>query len=488
MMEAVWDKLRGRLAEAAKESLTWKMAGGLSMVWRRSLLYSWLTADWAAKSAFCRAIGALLQKIESFTARGESKETAAKAPEASLPVTRTIGLTLLLAVALFLPFLRFRTLFALIAFTAVFLFFRRVPLRWPRSGAFVPAILFLLVQFYAAVTSVSLATSLFDFLIAAAGFLYLLLLTGTIEKSGELDSLVRMLAVCSFLVAGYAVYNYYFGTPIGELGKIWVDPNTNPDIKNRAYAVFDNPNLLAHYLVLTFPLLLAGLGNARRFSEQIFFLAAAALNVYCLLLTYSRGGWLGFAAAAGVFAVVRSRFLLLALPPAGAVLYFFLPATVHQRLANLTSLKDASNLYRLDIWNSTLDLLKDYWLYGVGLGWRAFTRIYYTYMRNSAIIPHAHNLFLQLLSEMGIVGLGIFLWLLLALFRLGLKLSAAGSRAVKNLSAGVCGALAGFFIHSFFDYTLWYYSLAIFFWILIAILLLLEKLARGEDGQGEGEV
>jgi len=85
------------------------MAGDLSAVWRRSLLYSLFTADWAVKSIFCRIIAALLQKMENYTGRGERKEAAAglfRVPEAS-------GMTLLLAVALLLPFLRFRTLFAL---------------------------------------------------------------------------------------------------------------------------------------------------------------------------------------------------------------------------------------------------------------------------------------------------------------------------------------------------------------------------------------
>ncbi len=108
MTETVWDKLRGRLAKAAKESLTWKMAGDLSAVWRRSLLYSLFTADWAAKSVFCRIIAALLRKMEYFTGRGESKEAAA----GLFRVSKAPGMTLLLAVALLL-FLRFRALFAL---------------------------------------------------------------------------------------------------------------------------------------------------------------------------------------------------------------------------------------------------------------------------------------------------------------------------------------------------------------------------------------
>ncbi|MGQ9825108.1 MAG: O-antigen ligase family protein [Desulfotomaculales bacterium] len=468
-----------------KESLTWRAGEYARVLWRESALYALLNGDWAAKSAFGRAVASFLDRLERYSA---AKEVAAGPGRLLRQAAAATGEILFPLVLLILPFVRFRTVLALIVLSVVLVLTQKRNLRWPRTGAFVPIVLFLLIQFYAAASSVSFFTSASDFLIAAACFLYLFALAGGVDKPGQLDNLLRALGLSAFLMAGYAVYVYYTGTSVTELGKIWIDPNTNPDVKNRAYAVFDNPNLLAHYVVLTFPLLLGALFNARRLTERVFFLAAAALSGLCLVLTFSRGGWLGFAAAVFVFAVVRSRFLLFALPPAGAVLYNLLPPAVLQRLANIANLKDASYVYRLDVWNSTLDLIRDYWLTGVGLGWRAFTRVYYTYMRNSAVIPHAHNLFLQLQSELGVLGPAVFIWLLVYFFRLGWSLRRHPQNYVRNLNAGVCGALAGFFVHSLFDYTLWHYVLAVLFWVLPSILLLLVKFQQREDEQVEGKV
>jgi O-antigen ligase len=464
------------------ESFTWRAAGGVLAAWRESALYSLFNGEWAKNSACGKAINGLLERLEGSLPAGK---TAAGPQNFLRRAAAAAGDILFPLILLFLPFLRFRTALGLVVLAAVLVLTQKDNLRWPRLGVYVPLALFLLIQFYAAVTSVSLATSGSDFLIVAACFLFLFSLAGAADGPGKLDNLLRALALGVFMVAGYAVYVYYTGVPVTELGKIWIDPNTNPEVKNRAYAVFGNPNLLAHYVVLTFPLLLGALFNARRLAERVFFLAAAALGAFCLVLTFSRGGWLGFAAAVCVFAVARSRFLLFALPPAGVFLSFFLPPAVTQRLANITNLKDASYLYRLDVWSSTLHLIRDFWLTGVGLGWRAFTRVYYTYMQNSAVIPHAHNLFLQLQSELGILGPVVFLWLFVYFFRLGWSLRRQPQGYVRNLSAGACGALAGFFVHSFVDYTLWHYVLAVLYWFLPAVLILLVKFSQGEEEQVE---
>ncbi|OPX89186.1 MAG: O-Antigen ligase [Pelotomaculum sp. PtaB.Bin117] len=141
----------------------------------------------------------------------------------------------------------------------------------------------------------------------------------------------------------------------------------------------------------------------------------------------------------------------------------------------------------MDTWQSTLSLLKTHWETGVGLGRKAFARVYYTHMINSNVVPHSHNLYLQIISEFGILGLVVFGWLFVGIFRLGLKLSAAGSAGARSLNAGVMGALAGFLFHSLVDYFLWYYKLGILLWLLIAIVLVLEKLTAQQISSERNE-
>jgi len=201
----------------------------------------------------------------------------------------------------------------------------------------------------------------------------------------------------------------------------------------------------------------------------------------------SRGGWVAFAAALVVLALFKNKLLVQVLAVAGVFMYSIMPPAIIHRLSTITSLKDTSNLYRLDTWQSTLSLIKTHWETGVGLGRKAFARVYYTHMINSNVVPHSHNLYLQIISEFGILGLAVFCWLFVGVFRIGLKLSATGNACVRNLNAGVMGALAGFLFHSTVDYFLWYYKLGILLWLLVAVVLVLEKLAAKQISSERNE-
>lgn len=383
------------------------------------------------------------------------------------------------AAALLLPFAPFKALLALALVTLVSLIFKAVKrphFHFYISPIFIPLLLYYLVMLYATVTSVSFRDSAGEFLIPVAGLIYLLVIINLFDSKEKLNRFIFCLAVAGIITAVYAIYQYYTGASALELKKEWVDLTQNPEIMNRAYAVFENPNLLAQYMVLLAALSLGAAFNAVRLWQRVFFALTVALTTFCLILTYSRGGWLAFLVALIVFALFKNRLLIQVLAVIGAIAYLFMPSAIIHRFSMITSLKDTSNAYRLDTWNSTLSLIKTHWETGVGLGRKAFARVYYTHMINSNVVPHSHNLYLQLISEFGILGLAVFCWLLVGIFRLGLKLSAARNTGIRNLNAGVIGALAGFLTHSVVDYFLWYYKLGILFWLLVAIVLVLEKL------------
>lgn len=383
------------------------------------------------------------------------------------------------ATALLFPFVGPKVLFAISVLTFLS-FLLRVNRRtgFYHTPALIPLGLFLVVQFGATLTSISPLSSATEFYIPLGTFLYLFAMINLFRRREEVDRLLLCLAFASFIVAATAVFQFYTGTEAADLGRTWIDPQTNPDIKKRACAFWETPNALAHYLMFMAPLTLAGFLNFARAPQKAFFFLCTVLNVFALVLTYSRGGWLGFAAVVLVFLVLQNWRFVLALPPVGVIFYFFLPHTILQRLSTITNLEDTSNLYRLLVWRGTFDLIKDYWLTGVGYGWKSFTRLYYTYMINGTTVPHAHNLYLQIISELGVLGLAVFLWLFGHLFRIGLKIQSSRSPSIRNLNAGVLATLAGFLVHSLFDYTLCAYATALLPWTMMGVLLVLEKFDR----------
>ncbi len=124
---------------------------------------------------------------------------------------------------------------------------------------------------------------------------------------------------------------------------------------------------------------------------------------------------------------------------------------------------------RAHFWSVTLDIIKAHPVLGTGLG--AFGVVYTRYDTRNGLfrLEQAHNDYLQILSDGGLVGAGLGLIFVVLLFRMGF----ARRESRDDFRSGVAlGALAGCFaalIHSFFDFTLHTTSNALLFLVLAAL-------------------
>lgn len=133
---------------------------------------------------------------------------------------------------------------------------------------------------------------------------------------------------------------------------------------------------------------------------------------------------------------------------------------------------------RRDIWNSTIQLIKDHPLLGVGLG--AFQFAYTKYDKSSGAqrVEQSHNDYLQVLADAGLIGGVIMLAFIILLFARGF--AAAGTHD-RRKRAIVFGALAGCFgiaIHSFVEFNLQVTSNAQMF-LALAALSTIERRKHG---------
>ena len=75
-----------------------------------------------------------------------------------------------------------------------------------------------------------------------------------------------------------------------------------------------------------------------------------------------------------------------------------------ESITNTTT--DASNLGRFDVWISSINMFKDHPVTGVGIGqWRTIYEASYRLPTENQHLYHAHNNFIQLLGEVGLLGL-----------------------------------------------------------------------------------
>lgn len=316
--------------------------------------------------------------------------------------------------------------------------------------------------------SVNLRSSLKAGLLTVAFILFALALENAVTSRRQLDLLVQMLALAGTVVAVYGICQYLFRW--GYQSAAWVDSDMFSSIQFRVPSTLENPNMLGQYLLLAIPLggacLLTAKGKGRR---AVFLLCCAAMCV-CMVLTFSRGAWLGLLFAGLVFLVLLNPKLILLAPVALVALYFVMPESVVSRFTSIGNLSDNSTSYRVYIWMGTLAMLKDYWLCGIGPGAAAFNMVYPAYSYNAIIAPHSHNLFLQLVCDAGICALVAFVGVLWQYFR---NLCAALHREkdwtsrVYQVAAvsGVCG----FMVQAMTDYSFYNYRVMFIFWAFLAV-------------------
>ena len=140
------------------------------------------------------------------------------------------------------------------------------------------------------------------------------------------------------------------------------------------------------------------------------------LMVAAVGLSFSRGAYLGLLAGGIFFAVIflkRSGVLgkaLVALAAIFVLIFIFNSNIITQRLVSSFNLKEGSNAERYKNWIQAAEMIQDYPLGGVGLGNYART-VDPTAVDRSSI--YAHNLFLDIAAETGILNAIVFLFLIL---------------------------------------------------------------------------
>lgn len=334
----------------------------------------------------------------------------------------------------------------------------------------VPEFLVMLMIFLflvAAATSYAITKSVQIWAIYAVFMSFFFVVSNTVKTKKQFFDLTTVIALSSLLVCVYGIMQYIFGW---NTSQAWMDEEMFEDIKMRIYSTLENPNVLGEYILLTLPLAIGLMWTKKGVLAKIFYGGISAVLFVALILTYSRGCWIGLLLAAAIFVTFVAGKLwglaLIALP----VIPMVLPESIINRFMSIGDMKDSSTSYRVYIWLGTILMLKDFWITGIGLGSEAFTRIYPFYSYSSIVAPHAHNLFLNLLAETGVAGITAFVILLIVFFKrlAGTYALKGKGGAVSTMTVAYAAAIAGFLLQGMFDNCFYNYRVFMIFWLVAA--------------------
>ncbi len=217
-------------------------------------------------------------------------------------------------------------------------------------------------------------------------------------------------------------------------------------------------------------------------------LAFIGLCVYCLLFAFSRGGYMGFMIGILFLGIVRERKLLILLVILLLAWQILVPTAVTERIFMTydEGQIESSAGERVTIWEDAIRLVPQHFIFGTGFDT-------YEFMGRVEEYKDTHNIYLKVLVETGIVGLGLFLALLWKSFRMSFRLFRfADDPLFRALGLGTAVYLVCAFIVNFFGDRWMYLQVNGYLWTFLGLVVraqaLTDKQKAAETPQvSEGE-
>ncbi|MBD2292245.1 putative bicarbonate transporter, IctB family [Anabaena sphaerica FACHB-251] len=319
--------------------------------------------------------------------------------------------------------------------------------------------------------------------------LYLLLfaLCARVLRISRLRSwLITLYLHVSLIVSVYGIRQWFFGA---KALATWVDPESSLAKTTRVYSYLGNPNLLAGYLLPAVVLSLIAIFAWRGWIRKALALTMFVANTASLVLTFSRGGWIGL--VVGLLAAMALlvywwsvemptfwRTWSLPIIVGGLigvlVLAVIFVEPVRVRVVSIfADRQDSSNNFRRNVWDAVFEMIGDRPIIGIGPGHNSFNKVYPLYQRPRYTALSAYSIFLEIAVETGFMGLACFLWLVIVTLNTAFMQMRRflESRSAEGLwLIGAIATLLGMLAHGTVD-TVWYRpEVNTLWWLMVALV------------------
>lgn len=343
---------------------------------------------------------------------------------------------------------------------------RATPLFWP-------ALAFLFACGLSVVTSVVPRVSVEEFVRLSSVFFLFLLAYHIIVTPHEARQFRQALGLS--LVAPVAAGVFEFVTHTGlSFG----------DLSNRIFGTFGSPNVFAFYLVLTLAVFLGSVSlTPKRVRREVW--VGLGVLVLMLGLTLTRGAWLGFMIVLATYGFARHRRAVATIALLVVILAATFPLTnrvlveqfnvdvmsssLVRRLTDTQS-QDSSYQFRLQLWREMSPKVAERPIFGHGLG--SFSKLREQQIFDFFQGTEAHNDYLRLAVETGVLGLLAYMVLLGAVVRrLVVVVRRTANTPLGVQALGLLAFTLALVFMSVFDNLLQATAVMWAFWMCLAVTL-----------------
>ncbi|MFH1753521.1 MAG: O-antigen ligase family protein [Candidatus Omnitrophota bacterium] len=256
---------------------------------------------------------------------------------------------------------------------------------------------------------------------------------------------------------------------------------------------FKFPNGFSGWLiVIIFPITSVAIFFKENKAVKSTCILLLALTAYCVFYGFTRAAFLSLLLGMGIMFMLASprrsiivlALVLIALP----LLVIFLPDGAKNHVYLLKIFGGSSTGHRLMVWTAGLKMFLERPV--LGQGYNMFMANYARFrLPEDSGIWYAHNSYLQIAAETGILGLVSFIWVIAKAAVISLRSwRSIGDSLLKFIYLGLFCGIVSFLVLSFFDVTHFSLRPAVLFYLSLGVLIAINNIGSGvmeEPGHGK---
>ena len=343
-----------------------------------------------------------------------------------------------------------------------------------------PFILLIFISIFSIVNSINLHSSI-QGIVKLLKYGFLIAIIGREVKDKEHFQRIILSAVFGLFIGSFdAIYQLIFGVDLFRHR-----PYDLAIGLARLKGAFPHTNIFAGYLALFLPLSFVLFLYSSKGKYKLYLGIVSASALFCLISTFCRSAVLGFWLAMLIIGLMKKDKLVITILAAAVLIAPFLaPKSITNWSKKTSSIAEfLLNKERLVLYETSFNMIKHHPILGVGVNTYCLNyqkyKLHDTDKDTINTMWYAHNSYLQMASEIGIIGLLVFFYLLVKLFKSWRAFyHKVDDKFEKIVSLGIFTGIFAFLIHGFTETNLYYPKIATLFWFQVGLLVSLLGLKK----------